>query len=257
MNINNDTRASRDKELFNKITSRYALKDSIRSTRVVREWIILSSLELVDSNNVKKIIEIGCGIAAPYEYIKKYREIDSYIGLDHSEEMICSAKNIYSDDDRINFVCTDASEYREYDDADLIISIGVLHHVEKIDLLLSNIFKRLKTGAQIIVIEPNDSNLLIRLLRKVRKKVDSSYSAEQVFFKPDELLKHIENAGFKNIRYTFKGYFSSPLGEVILKPIWLFYRLSRLAILFDKLIESYCPKSVKKQSWAIAVVATK
>lgn len=251
-------KAKRDKELFDEIVSKYALKDYTISTRLVRENEVVSSIKLLgDVNNIKNVVEIGCGIAAPYNYLSKYINFDKYIGLDHSAGMIEKARELHKNSHNIFFECVDIKEYDKFQEADLVLAIGVLHHVDNVNDFLNTLHEKTSENTVILVFEPISNNVFINFIRNFRKKIDSTYSSEQVFFKPEDLVEIFKKNGFKNVKVNYKGYFSTPFGEVILKPIWLFKIISNVTIFVDSLIEKFAPKVIKKYSWGIALVAKK
>ena len=252
------SKAKNDKELFDEIVLEYALKDYTLSTKLVRENEVISSLNLLgDTSKIKNIVEIGCGIAAPYNYLSKYIDFDKYIGIDHSLGMIEKAKELHKDNKNIFFECVDIKNYDKFKEADLIIALGVLHHVDNVEEFLSILSEKTNNNVTILVFEPISNNILINFIRNIRKKIDSSYSSEQVFFKPKELSEIFINNNFKKVTYEYKGYISTPFGEVILKPIWLFTIISKITIFIDAIIEKIFPEFLRKYSWGISLMAKK
>ncbi len=251
-------KAIKDKKLFDEIVAEYALKDYTISTRLVRENEVISSLKLLgDTSSIKTIIEIGCGVAAPYNYLSKYINFDKYVGLDHSFGMIEKAKELHKNSKNISFECVDIKDYNGFKEADLVIALGVLHHVDDVNKFLEILYQKTNDNVKILIFEPISNNLIINFLRNFRTKVDSAYSSEQVFFKPDDLVKLFIKNNFKSINYEYKGYFSTPFGEVILKPIWFFALISKITIFIDSVMEKHLPDFLKKYSWGISLVATK
>ena len=199
--------AQKDIELFDKIASKYAKKDYTISTKIIREYKVISSLDLLDNiGEIKTIVEIGCGIAAPYNYLPKYINFDKYIGLDHSSEMIENAKKLHKNDKRISFECTDIKEYDKFNEADLVIALGVLHHVTDVDNFLKILYEQIGENTQVLFFEPISTNKLIGFVRDIRKKIDNTYSSEQVFFEPEELFNLMKTNGFKNINFNSVHY---------------------------------------------------
>ena len=110
--------------------------------------------------NVRLLLELGCGEGVLGERIKKESDCDVY-GLDIS----LSGVNLAKKRGIIAHV-SDLNERLPYQDNffDLIFSDQVLEHVYQTDSLMSEIFRILKPGGTLITITPNLSFWLNRIL---------------------------------------------------------------------------------------------
>jgi len=245
----------KDKELFNKIANHYAEKDFYPVSREVRKFQIDSLMELIDpvllEKKFDKVIEIGCGNGANSVYLSNY--YNRYYGMDFSEELIKIANHSYGNK-KTDFFCCDIKDLDKNKKYDLIICVGVLHHLPDLKEYLKNISEIGHKGSIYAFLEPLAENPIIQFLRYIRKKIDSTYSKSQVFFKISELQKAFSETGFEINKINYTGYFTPPFAEVILKPLFFFYPTVKILILLDRLIQNKIPN---KFSWDIAFIASK
>jgi hypothetical protein len=98
--------------------------------------------------------------------------------------------------------------------------------------------------------EPQKGNPLIQILRFIRKKLDRSYSEDQIFFSKNELKTIFQKNGFKIENIKYQGYFSTPFAQIIIKPSFIFNTISFIAIQIDKFIQRYLNNPL---SWNIQI----
>jgi len=105
------------------------------------------------------IIDIGCGYGFLAYMLHFVSEKRSVTGIDYDADKIAIANNCISKDEYIQFVATDALEYR-YTPKDVFIINDVLHYLsaEKQELLISTCIHHLNPDG-IIIIRDADSNL--------------------------------------------------------------------------------------------------
>lgn len=251
-------RQAEDQKLFDTIAKDYAKKDLVESTAVVRKYKLVTALAhlLSTGKNLGTVLDIGCGAGAPAWYLDSL--YNKYIGLDYSEKLIEQAR-LFKKNDKSHFIAADVTGLDENTidpKADLVLAVGVLHHLTNPDALMKSLKKAAKPGAHFVAIEPHRMNPLVQMLRAIRKKVDSSYSSDQCFFKPAELIDLLQRNGIENVSYKYHGFFATPFGEVILKPQWLFANVSRLTVSIDSLLDKILPRCMKRMSWCVIVRAT-
>lgn len=253
-----EQRQAADRQLFDAISKNYAKKDLIESTSIVRKYKLMTALEflLAGNKSLGTVLDIGCGAGAPGWYLEGF--YDEYIGVDHSEKLIEQA-DMYKRNDRSRFIATDVTGINEDvigARADLVLAVGVLHHLTDPDALMRTLTKVAKPGSHFVAIEPHRMNPVVQVLRWFRKKVDSSYSSDQCFFKPRELIELLEKNGLENASYKYHGFLSTPFGEVILKPQWLFSNISKLTVSIDSFLDKILPRFLKAMSWCVIVQGT-
>lgn len=117
------------------------------------------------------VIDIGCGTGEILPYLPSGVR---YVGFDLSEHYIESARKRYGD--RGRFECMDVANFRasENEGADLIIAIGLLHHLDDIQVanLIETAWSKLKVGGRFITLDgtlvPEQSSLARFLILKDR-----------------------------------------------------------------------------------------
>ena len=216
------TRTDHDRELFDRIADSYARKDIETASSHAREYQLRMAVEpaLADGSRIGTLVEIGCGVAGPARYLAG--SYDRYVGIDHSRELVAAARNLHRDNAAAVFHCADVLDVDWLrHEADLVLAVGALHHMPHLDRVLTTLAGFAKSGGWLILVEPLRSNPLIGMLRFLRRRLDSGYSREQVFFRRGELARLVGNAGFEEIEVVYQGYLSTPFAQVVLplKPI--------------------------------------
>lgn len=253
-------RSELDRALFNRISRKYIEKDLKLVSAIPRKNQLFFALSpiLKSKKNLGRLLEIGCGFGFASTHLNGY--YSEYIGVDYSDEMIKNAKDYHKFSEKIKFVREDINSESLIEliggGVDNILSAGVLHHLEDPLSTLKKLKKALNDDGHILCIEPNNKNALIQFLRSIRKKLDKSYSAEQVTFNEDTLIKLFKDAGFCNIQINYEGYLSSPFAEVIIRPIFLFTPVSWLFSKIDNVLSLLLPRFLKRYSWSIIVIAS-
>jgi 2-polyprenyl-3-methyl-5-hydroxy-6-metoxy-1,4-benzoquinol methylase len=243
----------KDKELFDKIANHYAKKDFYLVSREVRKFQIDSLMELIYpvllEKKFNKVMEIGCGNGANSVYLNSY--YNSYCGIDFSKELIKIAKHCYGNE-KSDFFCSDIKDLDKNKKYDLIVCVGVLHHLQDLKEYLKNIREIGHDNSLYAFLEPLAENPIIQFLRYIRKRIDPAYSKSQIFFKIAELKKTFSETGFEITTCKYTGYFTPPFAQVILKPSFLFYPLVKILILLDRLLQNHIPN---RFSWNISFIA--
>lgn len=248
------TREQRDKSLFNQIAGRYARKESSASSALARKSKLLSIMKpvLAVRPNLGTIVDIGCGIGGPANYLAGH--YDRYIGIDHSDELIAAAKLFNQNNPKAEFITASIkSQELSRNIADVILSDGALHHMTELDLVMKSLVGIAKPGAFIVAIEPQNANPFIRGMRWVRGFLDSTYSREQLFFSREYLRDLFSAAGITDLAVDYQGFFSTPFAEVVMVPQALFIPLSRRASSLDRWLQGNLPPALKKFSFNIVV----
>ncbi|MFP3938675.1 MAG: class I SAM-dependent methyltransferase [Thermoanaerobaculia bacterium] len=255
MTTSSDDRARRDRELFNAVAEDYARKDLDPTSRVARKQRLKSTLAAVPSdgeNTYSKVAEVGCGAGFAAEYLEGC--YDEFLGVDYSSELIALARRRYADRPDVRFVVADLLSWEPEQHFDMIFAIGVLHHLADIELALSRVRMAVRPGGWLVVNEPQPGNLLIRQARKVRKRMDPGYSADQVELDGKELEMMFTRAGFTDVASAAQGFLATPFAEVVL-PLGPFGPvLSNLACRVDWLLERTIGRFAQRLAWNVVVV---
>lgn len=241
------TREQRDRVLFDRIASAHARKDFIISLLLISKDQFFSAVKSVldELPNPGIVVEIGCGFGASATYLAGHYE--RYIGIDQSEKMIKAAIIFNRDNPRAEFLAENIKSKKLPENiADVIISDGGLHHMTELELVMESLFRIAKPRAFLIVREPQNSNLLVQMIRRIRGIVDPSYSREQTFFSERYLRKLFAAHGIRDISVRFQGFLAPLFSQIVLSPQALVISVNRLAIAADHWFNDNLPAPLKR-----------
>ena len=244
-------REYKDKKLFDDIASDYVKKDLTLYCRISRKQRLIQSLKGIQQP-IKNILEVGCGAGFSTEYLKgRYIK---YTGIDYSENLIKYALK-HNNNVGANFVCLNINEFETGLKFDVVLMIGVLHHMPNPENVVKSLQKLLTPEGIIVVNEPQAGNPLIGFLRKIRKKIDNNYSTDQVEFTENEIRSIFEKCGHE-VRTYSQGVFSTPLAESRILPGFIGLPLAWIGTIIDPLLEKILTiLSLKRLSWNVVVHA--
>jgi 2-polyprenyl-3-methyl-5-hydroxy-6-metoxy-1,4-benzoquinol methylase len=226
-------REQADRALFDRIASNYARKDVAPSSRVARKYRLTSTLDTVPNDHPLHILEVGCGAGYAIDYLND--PVGRYLGVDHSTELIEHARSRHQDS-AVEFRSMRIHDLAETDAFDVVFVIGVLHHLDDVDGALERMVAALRPGGTLAVNEPQPGNPVVRVARRVRKRVDRSYSEDQIEFTPAELREMFVRHGLREVGTRPQGFLSTPFAEVPLPLPAVTVRLARLAVAADRRI---------------------
>lgn len=248
-------REQEDKDLFNTISEKYAEKDIYPVSKIARAFQVECMMNFISKEfkvkHAKNIIEVGCGHGANSEYLGEL--FDNYMGLDYSEELVKIASERYGNL-KTKFVVDNIKEIDKYGRFDIVIGIGILHHVDNIEEVLLKLKEIGHENTLYLFYEPQRGNPFIQLLRKIRMKIDTSFSSDQVFFEKQDLTDIVTNLGFSNIKTRYNGYFTPPFAQVMLKPVFIFRSLVKISIIMDNILFR---KVNSRLAWNFMIAFTK
>jgi 2-polyprenyl-3-methyl-5-hydroxy-6-metoxy-1,4-benzoquinol methylase len=240
-----------DKKLFDDIATNYVKKDLTPYCRVARKLRLVQSLIGIQQP-IKKILEVGCGAGFSVDYLRG--KFVNYTGVDYSENLIKYAIK-HNSDTGVKFECLNVNDFDTKLKFDVILMIGVLHHMPKPEDVIKSLSRLLATDGIIVVNEPQAGNPLIGLLRKIRKKVDDNYSTDQVEFTEDEIYLMFEKCGHE-VKTFPQGVLSTPLAESRILPGFIGIPLAWITAILDPFLEKILSiLSIKKLSWNVVVHA--
>lgn len=240
------TRAAEDRALFNRIAGQYCRKDLSPSSRPARAHRLLSTLDAAPLPADARILEIGCGAGFSPAYMKG--RFGSFVGLDYAEELVNFARERNAGPG-VEFVAADMFKYQPDELFDAVVMIGVLHHIDDVAAGMAQLVRFLKPGGYILVNEPQRGNVLISAARRIRTRVDSAYSPDQVEFSADELRSAFEKAGLQDVAVTPQGFFSTPFAEVVLPPEGVMGKVAQAACSIDRGLERAVGSVGRYVSW--------
>jgi len=242
------SRAHRDRELFNRIAGSYARKDLHRAARIARRHRFRQTIGVVRLDGDVSMLEIGCGAGFSARYLRGLYA--RYTGLDYADALIEYARGNHADANT-TFVAADVRDYEPAQQVDVALMLGVLHHFEEVEATLVRIREMVRPGGWVIANEPQSSNALIQLMRRVRMRVDTSYSAEQTQFDPTSIRALFEHVGLQDVVVRPQGMLSTPFAEVPLQPTALFAPLTRASVLADTAAEATLGRWLLPVSWNV------
>lgn len=248
-------REERDQALYDAFARQHARKDRLPASSTARRSQLLSALgPVLSHSHLGTVVEIGCGVGAPAHYLQGL--YDHYIGLDHSTEMISAALAFNRGNKQAQFVAANARVAPLLPhSADLILSIGALHHMSELDGVIEALKRLAKPGAWLVVREPQRANPLIQTLRWLRTQIDGSYSEEQIFFAAPELIDLLQRHNLCLCAVEYQGYFTPPFAQVVLPPQSLTLPLSRWADRMDNWLHGRLPHPFNQLSFNLVVRA--
>jgi 2-polyprenyl-3-methyl-5-hydroxy-6-metoxy-1,4-benzoquinol methylase len=254
MKHDKDKRETKDIQLFEAISMKYAEKDVYPLSKKARKFQMQSLLKLVfktyGEKEFNQVLEIGCGHGANSEYIQGYYK--NYLGVDYSRELIKIAKSRYASSNTA-FICQNIKDLNSFDLFDLVFGVGILHHATELDKVLNTLKKISHKNTIFAFAEIQSGNPFIQLLRNIRSTVDKSYSFDQCSFNKDKLKSIFEANGYMVGNIAYEGYFSPPFAQIILKPLFIFKPLLNLALLIDGFLQN---RIDSRLAWNILLVAT-
>jgi len=245
---------SKDKNLFDRIGDKYAAKDTYIPSSDARRFQVETLMTFIEQvhgkSKFKNILDVGCGVGANASYLEN--NYDHYTGIDYSDKLIEIANEKFGND-KARFLNINLKEYKGYSDCDLIMGVGVLHHITDLDDTLKWFRSQSRDGTIFAFIEPQKGNPIIQFMRSLRKNLDKSYSEDQVFFTKGEIDGHFTKAGFRVDKLYFFGYFSIPFAQVILKPEWLIHPIVKCSIRIDRWIQK---KRESRLAWNMFIISS-
>ena len=240
-----------DKKLFDDIAENYVKKDLTPYCRVARKLRLVQSLKGIQQP-IKKILEVGCGAGFSVDYLRG--KFVNYTGVDYSENLIKYAIK-HNSDTGVKFECLNVNDFDTELKFDVVLMIGVLHHMPKPENVIKSLSRILTPDGIIVVNEPQAGNPFIGLLRKIRKKIDDNYSTDQVEFTEDEIYSMFEKCGHE-VKTFSQGVLSTPLAESRILPGFIGIPLAWVTVILDPLLEKILSiLSIKKLTWNVVVHA--
>jgi SAM-dependent methyltransferase len=244
-------RADRDRALFDRIAREYCRKDLTPASRVARRQRLFRTLARVPLDGQMAVLEAGCGAGFSANYLRG--RCSTYVGIDYSENLIEYARH-HNAAGGAHFAAASIYDFEPEHRLDLVFMIGVLHHLADMDGALRRMFTWLKPEGWLAANEPQPGNPLVQLARRVRKRVDGSYSDDQETLSSRRLHRLFRAAGFVNVRTRPQGIISTPFAEVVLNPQFVTRPLATVACWFDTAAESLLWPLLAPVSWNLVAV---
>ena len=123
------------------------------SARTRNIKVIEQLFSQIDLSNVKKVLEIGCGIGVLSSYLaEKYKW--EVTGIDLDSEQIERAKNDYRENKYLKFFEADATKLPFGDNEfDLVLSVDALHHIPNRNKTFGEINRVLESNGFYVLVD--------------------------------------------------------------------------------------------------------
>jgi SAM-dependent methyltransferase len=230
-------------------------RDIIASSRIARRDIALRAVRPVlqaQRGSLGCVVDVGCGIGASAVHLNGH--FDRYVGIDFSQREIEIGRAFTAGIPNVELIhanIKDPSLPRQI--ADVIYMDGALHHMANVAEVMQGLRRLAKPGAWFIAREPQRANPFIQLLRRIRMRLDSSYSSQQRFFTRREIVGLLGAGGLLSVEARYQGFLTPPFAQVILYPQAIFVPLSRLVVLLEGIAEQVMIGPLAPLSWNITV----
>lgn len=161
--------------------------------------------EFLGETQYNNVLDMPCGNG--FISLKNSKQFNQLTLVDFSENMITLAKEIAKKEksQNVSFTCGDVFETNfENESFDLIISLGILAHIDDVDKFLTYIQSKVKKGGTIIIQNTNSDHFysgLIRLYLGVRKLFGKDK------YKLNKVPASIVENSFKKARFTCENVF--------------------------------------------------
>ena len=205
------------------------------------------------------ILDCGCGDGdLARDLCLKGRHV---FGMDISKAMLVQGKTRLGDNEKMEWVAC-PGEKMPFSSGifDVVCFRGSLHHMANERAALEEANRVLKTGGTLLLSEPNDDSILLRLPRSIVNRRMARFGNDHKAFRSKPWLKIIEAAGFQINSTKYFSFLSQPLcGMSDLLPImkWIpaAESVARGLVAFDEV----CSKIplIRSQSFDLFVAASK
>jgi len=138
---------------------------------------LFSQIEL---NNVKRVLEVGCGIGKLSSYLaKKYKW--EVTGIDLDPEQVERARKDYKGIENLIFLEADATRLPFEDgEFDIILSFNVLHHIPYWNKALEEINRVLKSKGFYILNDLAFPEIIVRIFKNSFKNYFGIYTVDDI-----------------------------------------------------------------------------
>ncbi len=167
------------------------------------EYRIKEIFDRESGNEIRRILDVGCGDGNAARFFRKYFPKAEIIGIDISEEIVANATS--RGITNAEFIVYDGANMPFPDNHfDLVFMVGTLHHVNFAlhESLLKETCRVLAQGGVFYNFEHNPYNPVTR--RIVR---DCVFDKDAVLLTPGYLMTLTEKSGFKNALKRFTLFF--------------------------------------------------
>lgn len=243
-------REARDRALFERVAGEYHRKDLLPAHRRARRHRLMQTLRLVILPAESSILEVGCGAGFAADYLKG--RYGRFLGIDYSRELIGYARH-YNAGPGVSFEACNVNDFDSEPRFDLVLMIGLLHHLDDPVRTLTKTAAYLKPGGWVVANEPQSGNPLFQAARKIRMNLDPHYSDEQAQYDRRQLAEMFHQSGLGDVRIRPQGLFSTPMAEVALPLQEVMEPISACLCALDGAIERLLADRIAWPFWNLIV----
>ena len=187
------------KNLVPAYTKRFAVPSAQFYSKMNDEQLI----NLFQNHNFDQVLDLGCGSGFTINSLSVISK--EVYGIDLSIDMLHMVEN--NNETLKGLLRGDAENlpFKENSFSHIFIQ-GMLHHLENYKNSLSEAYRILSPGGEILVIEPSNDVLLIRVARRIMYKFSEEFDEKDEGYKQDELVEAFRNAGFEVAIVKRAGY---------------------------------------------------
>jgi ubiquinone/menaquinone biosynthesis C-methylase UbiE len=170
-------------------------------------------ISLLDIRENVRFLDVGCGAgSAVGEVARLAANKGLFYGVDLSPKMIEKAKGKFSGKDNYHFIQANAESIPLDDESfDIIICTNSFHHYLHPDKALKEMYRLLRTGGKIYILDPTADNWMAKAVDKIIKRVEPEHVK---LYSTKEFQQLFGNA---RIRYatseTVRAYSKVHIGE--------------------------------------------
>ena len=171
----------------------------------------------------KDVLDVACGAGYGSVFLKEYGGAKSVLGVDISSDVVKSAIEKYKRDG-VDFTVGDLANFNPTRKFDTIVSFETIEHVHDYKSALSNLYKLLNDGGNLIISTPNRP-VTSPYARTLSDKPRNPYHVRE--FAVSEIVSALRGVGFEvsshNIygqrqQYVFKNRVINRIYKKIFKP---------------------------------------
>ncbi len=155
-------------------------------------------ISLLDAKENIHFLDIGCGTGwAVGEAAKLVDYKGMFYGVDLSPKMIEKAKSNFRGKDNFHFIQANAESIPLNDDFfDIIICTNSFHHFLHPDKALHEMYRLLKKGGKIYILDPTADNWIVKIADKIIKLIESEHVK---LYSTNEFQQLFENASLRYV----------------------------------------------------------
>jgi SAM-dependent methyltransferase/predicted RNA-binding Zn-ribbon protein involved in translation (DUF1610 family) len=205
------------------------------------------------------VLDCGCGTGElARALLSDSRQV---VAMDISKDMILQGRKLFSRWHEVVWVSC-PGETLPFDDNtfDAVCFRGALHHMAKEEKALNEAHRVLKEGGRLLLSEPNDDSLLLRLPRRIANRKMARFGNDHKAFRSVSWLNTIRDVGFTVSHTKYFSFLSQPLCGMsdilpIMKYLPMAGSIAKGLVAFDEL----CSKLplIRSQSFDLFVCAEK